>query len=796
MLGSEPSAGDRFDYRRLAEAIPALIWLTNAEGETLYANRRWSDFTGIDIAGFTAEHLQSLIHDADRRRVHEAWQRVWDGSGTIDLEYRMRFHDGTYRWILAHAVPLRNDDGELEQWIGAAIDIHEQKSSAEYVQRVMASVPQIVFMSDASGEATYYNRRWFELTGLSAEESLGGGWVRAIHPEDVAKFDDIARRARKHGSPFSAEYRIFRAGDTTYRWHMVTAQPIRDAGGRIVQWIGIATDIDDQKRREFVLRFLTDSSELLAESFDVERRLQVLAERAVPEFADWCGIYLYRADANVLEPVAISHGDPEQVRLAHQLLREYPVEVNARTLEFMHSGKSIFMPLIPESAVEEASRDARHLALMKQLEMRSAIQVPLQIHNQAFGFVHFVNGPSGRIYDAGDVQTVEILAKRISVAIDNARIYERERRVANTFQQAALPRNLPELPGLNLAAFYQPAVSEAEIGGDWYDAFTLGGRYLVLSIGDVAGKGLEAAVMMSSVRQAIRVAALEGLDVRRIVAAADKALQLEYPGQLVTALVVTIDLQTLDVSYVNAGQPPALLRDAGGELREFNIINAPLGVVAVREDVVGIERLSRDGLLVLYTDGLIEASRDVLEGGARLRDVFLSEATMHTANPARLLFEAVLERGARDDVAILTLAFGRNRHWSVDASDAVRAQAARSSFVRHLEEEATAESDIASGELIFGELIGNVVRYSPGRVDIDLEWSGERPVLHVLDRGEPFALRSLLPEDMLSENGRGLFIVSTLGDDLTVRPVPGGGNHVSVRLPVRRNVSEREEALR
>lgn len=784
MLGSQHGAEDRLDYRRLAEAIPALIWLTNADGRTIYANRRWFDLTGVDIENASSDAISDLIHPEDREHVRSAWERVSDGSGTIDVEYRLRSRDGSYRWILAHAVPLRGDDGRLHQWLGAGIDIQQQKSGADYAQRVMAAVPQIVFISDANGHTEYYNRRWFELTGLTPEESFALGWSRPIHPDDVPALTEVWQRARLHGTPFVAEYRIRRASDNTYRWHVCTAQAIRDESGRIARWIGVATDIDDQKRREAVLAFLADVSELLTESFDVERRLQAVAERAVPAFADWCAIYLFRESA--AEPVAISHRDPEQVRRARQLLREYPVELTQSVLEVARAGKTIFMPLIPDAALRESACDERHYELMKQLDLRSSIQVPLQINGHAFGFIHVVNGPSGRIYDHSDVATAEILAKRISVAIDNARIYERERRVANTFQHAALPRTLPELPGVSLSAVYQPAESEAEIGGDWYDAFVLGESTLAVSIGDVSGKGLEAAVLMSSVRQAIRVAALEGLDVRRIVAAADKALQLEYPGVIVSALVMLIDIASLSVSYVSAGHPPPLARDADGDLHEFTVTNAPLGVDPVRDDVVGTEGLNRDSLLVLYTDGLIEASRDVIEGTERLRDVFVSDAMMHTPNPARLLFNAVLERGARDDVAILTIAFGRNRHWNIDAQDAVRAQAARSSFVRHLRELGTPDSDYASAELIFGELVGNVVRYSPGAVDIDLEWGGERPVLHVLDRGEPFSLRPLLPEDLLSENGRGLFIVGTLGENLTVRPVPGGGNHVSVRLPVTR----------
>lgn len=784
MLGSEPGAEDRLGYRRFAEVIPALIWLSNAEGRTLFANRRWFDFTGRDITGMTPDDVRGLIHPEDRGTVDAAWIAVADGSGTVETEYRLSHRDGGYRWVLATAVPLRDDDGNVTQWLGTAIDIQSQRSAADFAQRVMSAVPQIVFTAAADGAVEYFNRRWFELTGQRAADALGQGWIEAVHPDDIVPLNQLWQRSSDSGTPFAAEYRIRRGSDATYRWHAATSHAIRDDSGAIVRWIGVATDIEDQRRRETVLRFLAEASELLAESFDVERRLQIVAERAVPEFADWCGIYLLKK--NELLPVAIAHRDPERLRLAHQLLREYPVQVNDDLIERMRAGRVTFLPVIPDDALEQASVDRRHLDLMQTLELRSSMQIPLATNGQALGFVHFVNGASGRIYDSSDVQTAEILARRMSVAIDNARIYERERRVANTFQQAALPRTLPEVPGLSLSAFYQPAEAEAEIGGDWYDAFMLDDRRLVLSIGDVSGKGLHAAILMSTVRQSIRVAALEGFDVARVVAAADHALQMEYPEHIVSALVMEIDLGTLRCRYVSAGHVPAVVRSPNGEIREFTCTNAPLGVLSKRIDAIGEEELDRDSLLVLYTDGLIEATRNVIEGTQRLHDVMRSEAMAHTPNPARLLFEAILSQDARDDVAILTVAFGRSRHWSLDAQDARRAQNARAAFVRHLQEEGTPDSDYAAAELIFGELLGNVVRYSPGRVDVDLEWRDESPVLHVLDRGDGFTLNSILPEDMLSENGRGLFIISNLGSELRVRAVPGGGNHVSVRLPVRR----------
>jgi PAS domain S-box-containing protein len=605
------------EYRRLAEAIPAMIWLANADGETIYANRRWFDFTGVEIVGTGPGFIsEALVHPGDRARLLAAWMESSDGSAPIEVEYRLRANEGGYRWVMARAIPLRDENGVVQQWLGAAVDIDAQKIAAEYLREMMEAMPQIVFTSAANGGVDYYNRRWYDVTGQSEDAAIGEGWQLVIHPDDLPALAETVGAAKHDGRPYRAEYRL-RAADGTYRWHVVTARPVIDTNGDVAKWVGVATDIDDQKR-----------------------------------------------------------------------------------------------------------------------------------------------------------------------------LYERERRIAHTFQQAALPRTLPEVAGASLSAMYHPAESEGEVGGDWYDAFLIEDHTLVLSMGDVAGKGLEAAVVMGVVRQAIRVAALESEECTRVIAAADRALQMEYASHVVTAIVMFIDLQTMHCRFVNAGHPSPLLREPDGTIVALRETNPPLGVLAARFDCVGFLELRKDSLLALYTDGLTEATRDMIEGEERVFTALGASAMLHTPNPARLLYDTVLDREPRDDVAILVVSFGRARRWSFDARDAEQAQGARVSFIRHLYEQAEGSSDFGAAELIFGELVGNVVRYAPGPIDIDLEWSGEAPVLHVLDRGTSFSFDPTRIPDPLSENGRGLYIVRMLGTDLRVRPLPNRGNHVSIQLPVRRRIAD------
>jgi anti-sigma regulatory factor (Ser/Thr protein kinase) len=222
----------------------------------------------------------------------------------------------------------------------------------------------------------------------------------------------------------------------------------------------------------------------------------------------------------------------------------------------------------------------------------------------------------------------------------------------------------------------------------------------------------------------------------------------------------------------------------------IGIASPPLGLGIAEAPPIHVAADLVDGtLLALYTDGLIESTRDVLEGEDRLLAAVRSDALLHTSSPAGFIRDAVLHDGVRDDVAVLTLYVGRRAHWSFDGSDAMAAHGARASFVRALREAGAPDSDFGAAELIFGELVGNVVRHAPGRIEIDLVWSGEAPVLHVLDRGASFDLAAVLPTDVMQESGRGLFLVELLGEGFAVDALPRRGNHARVTLPIRRRAT-------
>jgi PAS domain S-box-containing protein len=646
---------------------------------------------------------------------------------------------------------------------------------------ITATLPVLIWIMAEDGAITYGNRRWHEYTARDVGGLSNFDMSREfVHPEDRARVEAYWVQLHAVREAGDIDFRIRRA-DGAYRWHHASVSPRFDAQGVMLDWIGTAVDIHSQKRNELALQLLADINEALASAVDLASVFWASA-LTVPSVSDWCVVHLLAEDGSI-DTASIRHRDPAKVALATEMVRLYPLGRSSPTARVIDGGRTVFLREVPSEVHHATAQDARHLEMLEALDIRSAVTVPLRGRGPVFGALQFSNGTGGHVFDDADVQVAELIAKRLAHAIENVRAFERERKVASTFQLAALPKSLPVYDDVSLDAVYLPAASEAEVGGDWYDAFEAQGK-LVVSIGDVTGKGLDAAVLMGSVRHAIRVAAYQGLEPDAILSAANVALRAEFPDPFVTAFVGILERRTRRFTFASAGHPMPFLRTAEAHVREIGgSAGPPLGL-AEDSPMLWRATLPEDGLLVLFTDGLVESTHDVLVGLDRVRAILSSEAIAHVAAPAKLIRDSVLFDGVRDDIAILSISFDRNPRWRFDAEDATAAHAARASFIAGLRPLVEPDADLDSAELVFGELTGNVVRHAPGPIDIGLAWDGATPVLHVVDRGGGFAYAPHAAEAM-DESGRGLAIVGLLADEVRVRRLPGRGTHVSARLRLR-----------
>jgi anti-sigma regulatory factor (Ser/Thr protein kinase) len=380
---------------------------------------------------------------------------------------------------------------------------------------------------------------------------------------------------------------------------------------------------------------------------------------------------------------------------------------------------------------------------------------------------------------------LDICAARTAQALYNALLFEREQRVSLTFQNAAVSVKLPNVPGYAFDATYQAGRSDALIGGDWYDAFLLGDGRFIISVGDVQGSGLEAAVAMVSVRQTLRGVAHIHADPVIMLEAADRTLQQQFHERFVTTFVAVVDPVTQSCTYANAGHPPPLLRLDDGAVLRLSEGGIPLGVPGFTNKLDPVHlHLPPHCTLVLYTDGVIEHSRNILEGENKLRDA------VHALQPeqphaAQDLYDALLPAHSRDDVAILTMYVETSapvQRWRFDPRRHDAASRVRNEITDELVTCGFAPPEIFDFEMIFAELMGNLVRYAPGIVEAILETRPARFVLHVLDKGPGFQFLPRLPSDLYSQSGRGLFVISNLASEFTVEHRPGGGSHARVVL--------------
>jgi anti-sigma regulatory factor (Ser/Thr protein kinase) len=288
-------------------------------------------------------------------------------------------------------------------------------------------------------------------------------------------------------------------------------------------------------------------------------------------------------------------------------------------------------------------------------------------------------------------------------------------------------------------------------------------------------------VIMSKVRHIIGVGPLHQNDPTKILDAADWILSYRYPEAIVTAFVGIISADRTTIKFANAGHPHPIVR-RGRELIDLRASGLPLGLRRwAGASATETATLESGDLLVLFTDGLTEWDHDWAEGERRFRTIVSTDAVGHTRSPGRLIHDACLTHGSRDDVALMAVSLGKPESWTFETENAFAAQDARSEFISYLREHIRDDNAIDQSELVFGELMANVVRHAPGPVSVYVDWCGKDPVVHVIDRGPAFHVTANLP-DAYSETGRGLFLIQSSCADVFVERIEDYGNHVSVRL--------------
>jgi GAF domain-containing protein len=420
-----------------------------------------------------------------------------------------------------------------------------------------------------------------------------------------------------------------------------------------------ASERSEQRYTELLLR----AGEILSSALDWRETVAAVCDAIVESIADVCFLYM-TDEAGELHLAAASSADPqvaetlaEAERFIHGPMRRTPL-----VREVIESGESVCIPLLDDERLKLIALSPAHERFMRRIGYRSIVVVPIvtKIRGSVGALAIVRTERSPEPFNEQSLRFIEDVARRCATAISKAVLFEQTQRIARVFQTAALPARLPAAEGIVFDSFYEPSSEELLVGGDWYDAFTLPDGRIAITIGDVLGHGLDAAVWMSRLRNGFRAALFGDPDPARALDIIDRMLRIDTQKEFfTTALVSLVDPIRQTLLCASAGHPGPLIWIGTGEVVDpFTERGLPLGMrelgpVSPTAQVLNVRVGS---FAAFFTDGLLEFNRDIASSWAALTDALTSQKVREAEHPAKAIRDTVIADARHtDDVAILTV---------------------------------------------------------------------------------------------------------------------------------------------
>ncbi|MDP8952470.1 MAG: PAS domain S-box protein, partial [Actinomycetota bacterium] len=380
------------------------------------------------------------LHPEDRERTDRIVRRALDpaSGGGFDVEYRtVGLEDGVERWVVARGQAFFDETGQAVRFIGTVLDITERKKNEEALKQserlyrtVIEQATENIFLVDIETRRIMESNPAFRETLGYTEEELKDMTLYDVVAADRESIDANIRRVLEQDTSFVGE-RKYRRKDGSLVDVEVSASTILRGGEETL--CVVAHDVTERKKNEEVQRFLSEAGASLSSSLDYRTALARMARLAVPRLADWCAVDVLEEDGS-LDRVAVVHEDPEKVALAYEIERRYPTDSEAPygVPQVLRTGRSEFVPEIPDSLLDEIAVDVEYRELLRELGLKSYVIVPLVARGRTLGAITLVSAESGRRYGTADLELVEELARRAALAVDNARLYRGRSEIART----------------------------------------------------------------------------------------------------------------------------------------------------------------------------------------------------------------------------------------------------------------------------------------------------------------------------------------------------------------------------
>ena len=679
-------------------------------------------------------------------------------------------HDPTTERIAAEDGAAPNEQHQLEALM----------RSEERYRGLVEAATQMVWTTDRDGQVVDMPF-WRELTGQTVDEVRGTGWISAIHPDDLNEVETRWRSATTARAPYEAQYRL-RLRDGSYRWYRARGIPVLNPDGSVREWVGLFNEVDRLVRRDEAMHLLAEASATLTESLDEQATLEALTKLAVDKLADGAMITLVR-EAGRFEHVAARSRDGVTAEYAMETEKMYPLPADAPS-GYPRAIRTGEPELVREDTFDQdvlpsIAADATHLERLRRLGMYSAMVVPLVARGNTLGaFTLVLHGPERRrAFDQSDLELATELGRRAALALDNARLFDAERRARTDAARAAeLTRRLQEITASFARTIDLRGVAETTLS-QGIDALSAeaGVVYLMNAAHDalelVAGRGMDSALRAEfahlplntpmPVTDAVREGEILYLNDRasvlarypdalaanqRVAADSWVALPLQHDGRVLGAIALGFrgdrDFSVTERALLDAlarhcaqAMERARLLDAEREARDeaerANQAKSELLAKVSHETrqpvhaTIGWIDMLELGIHGAVTDSQREALRRIKQNQLRLLSVLndLLDIARIEAGQVELMLR---------DVAIASL---------VDAVEGAVAPQMRDKSIRfrfaHPDPSVRVRADADQLVGILTNLLGNAAKFTPaeGSVEVACEVREQVVLLHVRDSG-------------------------------------------------------------
>ncbi|WP_338497988.1 SpoIIE family protein phosphatase [Streptomyces sp. SJL17-4] len=657
----------------LRELLPIALWREDAEGRIV----EWS-LAAQDLLGHRQEHVIGrlatplLVPDANRELAERLTRRVQAGEtmvGTLPVRHRDGHTVAMEMWI----VPAADPEGRPGAMLIAVetSEVLRMRENLAAMESLFTQSPIGLALLGPDLRFLRINDALARMNGVSAAEHVGRRLTEVVPGVNAASLESLMRQVLESGNAVVDARRVGRTPadpDRDHIWSCSYAPLIDRTDRRSLGLIASLVDITESQeahteveraRHRFAL--LAEAGARIGTTLDLQQTAEEAVRFLVPQLADSADVQMLESVLEPDDPVASTRG------VLRRLAARFPDPTAPTSL--LVPGQTFQIPLdsvyeevvargrptnLFTSDIPELFTDPRTEALRTYFATRigSARLVPMVARGQVLGSVTVTRLRTREPFDEQDCVLIDEVVARAALNIDNARLYTTQREAALTLQRSLTNSALPAVTGLELTGRYLPA-SAHDVGGDWFDVITVPGGRTGLVIGDVMGHGIHAAAVMGQLRTAVRTLARHDIPPAEMLSSLDAVVADIGEDTMATCVYAVHDPATRGWVIARAGHPPPAVATPDGTI---TFLDGPPGTpLGTGAHDFGTEEvtLPAGALLVLYTDGLIEARDRDLDEGMRQ----LARALRHLDRPLDELCDEVLEKllagPAQDDVAML-----------------------------------------------------------------------------------------------------------------------------------------------